>query len=66
MIWDALNEHKDRPGSISDLFDYLADVYGARPVATITYDENGRETHNLVGYEVVDERKHNLFVIKYQ
>ena len=66
MIWAALNEHQDHPGSISDLYDHVADVYGVRPVDTITYDQDGRETHNLMGYEVVDARKHNLFVIKYQ
>ena len=64
-IWAALNEHQHHPGGISDLFDYVNKMYGINPIFTITYDDEGKATYNLTGYEVVDHGKHGLFLLKY-
>lgn len=64
-IWAALYEHQHRPGSVDDLFNYMTKLYGVKPVYTLTYDQEGKPTYNLSGYEVVDTDKHNLFLLKY-
>jgi hypothetical protein len=61
-IWAALYEHQHHPGGIDALFDYVTKIYGIMPVYTITNDQT---TYNLTGYRVIDETKHNLFLLKY-
>lgn len=64
-IWDALYEHQHYPGGIENLFNYITKLYGVKPVYTLTYDQEGKSNYNLTGYEVIDEDKHNLFLLKY-
>lgn len=64
-IWAAIDEHQDIPGDAIDLFDHIAELYGVMPVYTLTYDQEDKPTYEVKGYDIVNEHKYNLFLIKY-
>lgn len=65
-IWAAIKEHQHHPGNSDELFEHITKLYGIKADYNISTDSEGKMCYNLTGYTVVDERKHNMFLLKYQ